>query len=89
MARGLPVVASAVSGVPTTVAHEKRGLLYEPSNMDQLIAEILRVSHDRALRKHCIDNGYAFAREHTVEAETAAMMKKVFSRWPHLEKAAI
>ncbi|MFN7974911.1 MAG: glycosyltransferase [Acidobacteriota bacterium] len=84
MTRGLPVVAANVSGVPTLVAHERTGLLFEDNNPDSLLNAIQRYEREPVLRQKVALAGSAFAREHTVEAETERMMRTVFARWPHL-----
>jgi glycosyltransferase involved in cell wall biosynthesis len=50
MALGLPVVASAVDGVPEAVEHEKCGLLVPPSDVKALSAAFLRLVGDLSLR---------------------------------------
>lgn len=84
MARGCPVVASRVSGVPTAVAHEERGLLFESGDLDGLVAMMARMADDGALRERCQQQASAFAKLHTLEETTAFMLGKVVQRWPHL-----
>ncbi|MDX6769760.1 MAG: glycosyltransferase [Elusimicrobiota bacterium] len=50
MALGLPVVASAVDGVPEAVEHEKSGLLVPPDDPKALGAALRRLVTDFALR---------------------------------------
>ncbi|MBI3675786.1 MAG: glycosyltransferase [Proteobacteria bacterium] len=82
MARGTPVVASAVSGVPTAVKHEKRGLLFASGDVDGLVSALGRMRDDTRLRTGCQLRAVEFAREQTVEAATRRMLDKVFVRWP-------
>jgi glycosyltransferase involved in cell wall biosynthesis len=49
MAAGLPIVATAVGGIPEVIEHERQGLLVPPRNPDALAAAILRVISDEAL----------------------------------------
>lgn len=51
MAAGLPVVASAISGVPELVRHEDTGLLVEQRDPDGLAAAIQRLAADPGLRR--------------------------------------
>lgn len=51
MALGLPVVASAVDGVPEVVEHEKTGLLVRPQDPAGLAEALRRLSTDAALRQ--------------------------------------
>ena len=50
MAAGLPVVAPAVDRIPALVAHEREGLLYDPSNPAGLADALERLADDAALR---------------------------------------
>lgn len=50
LALGLPVVATAVGGVPEAVEHEVSGLVVPPSRPDLLAAAVLRVTLDPQLR---------------------------------------
>ncbi len=43
MAVGVPVVATAVGGVPEVVIHEKTGLLSKPGDADELASNILKI----------------------------------------------
>jgi glycosyltransferase involved in cell wall biosynthesis len=86
MARGLPIVASAVAGVPTSVKHEERGLLFEDNNVDALVASLRRIAAEVELRERMVANANRFCIEHTVERATEHMLQKVFARWPHLRR---
>lgn len=86
MARGLPIVASAVAGVPTSVAHEERGLLFNDNDVTELVASIRRMEAEPVLRERMVANAHTFCREHTVEVATANMLQKVFKQWPHFQK---
>jgi glycosyltransferase involved in cell wall biosynthesis len=50
MAAGLPVVAPAVDRIPSLVAHEREGILYDPASAGALAAALERLS-DHALRQ--------------------------------------
>jgi glycosyltransferase involved in cell wall biosynthesis len=47
LASGVPVVASAVGGIPEVVRHEVTGLLVPPADVDALAAALSRVLQDR------------------------------------------
>ncbi len=49
MACGLPIVATAIAGIPDMIENEKQGLLVPPSNADTLASAILRVLQDDTL----------------------------------------
>jgi glycosyltransferase involved in cell wall biosynthesis len=51
MGLGRPVVASALSGVPELVEHERTGLLIDPGDVDALVVSLLRLAGDPALRR--------------------------------------
>lgn len=84
MARGCPVVASDVGGIPSAVAHEERGLLFNSNDDDDLVANILRIIEDQRLRDRCQHEAWTFAQQHTLEQSTAYMLKQVTKTWPHL-----
>jgi glycosyltransferase involved in cell wall biosynthesis len=65
MARGVPVVATAVGGIPDLVRHEETGLLVPPRDPVALATSIRRLMQDGALRRKLIAGGYAVAQEHT------------------------
>ena len=67
-ASGLPVVATAVGGVPAAVGDA--ALLVEPGNPDSPAEELLRIAHDEELRRHLIEAGIERVRGNTLEAES-------------------
>lgn len=89
MARGLPIVASAVAGVPTIVAHEERGLLFRDDDVDALLAALRRISIESDLRGRMVANAHQYCAAHTVERVTVRMLDKVFRRWPSLSSRSM
>ena len=59
MALGTAVVASRVAGIPELVQDGKSGLLFTPSNWDELAACISRLLGDDGLRSTLAENGKA------------------------------
>lgn len=57
MAAGLPVVATAVGGLPEIIEHETNGLLIPPENPAALGAAIVRLLKDEQLRKRLATAG--------------------------------
>ena len=57
MAAGLPVVTTAVSGIPELVRDGENGLLVPPSDPAALADALARVAHDPALREHLAGQG--------------------------------
>jgi glycosyltransferase involved in cell wall biosynthesis len=66
-AAGLPVVATAVGGVPDGVGDA--ALLVPPGDAAAAAAELERLVSDEPLRGRLIESGIARAHEHTIEAE--------------------
>jgi len=81
MANSVPVVASRTGGVPTHVRHEQTGLLVEPRDIAGLAGSVERLIRDPDLRRRLILEGMAYARAHTVEAETERTMQIVFQHF--------
>ena len=46
MLLGVPVVASRVGGIPSLIAEEEEGLLFEACNADGLAEDIIRIWKD-------------------------------------------
>jgi glycosyltransferase involved in cell wall biosynthesis len=61
MAAGLPVVATAVGGVPELVVNGETGLLVPKRKADELAAALARLVHDPALRRRLGEAGRARA----------------------------
>jgi glycosyltransferase involved in cell wall biosynthesis len=55
MACGVPVIASAVGGIPEIVHHNRNGLLVEPADAAALARAIARILGDPALRQRLRD----------------------------------
>jgi glycosyltransferase involved in cell wall biosynthesis len=66
-ANSLPLVATNVGGIPTSVQHEHDGLLVAPRDAVALAGAIDRLIEDGALRRRLIVNGRATARELTID----------------------
>jgi glycosyltransferase involved in cell wall biosynthesis len=61
MAAGLPVVASAVSGIPEMVEHCRTGLLVSPADPESLAHGLERLLTDDELRHRLGETARAFA----------------------------
>lgn len=57
MAVGTPVIASRVAGIPELVGDGRSGLLFTPSNWQELAASIARLVEDEPLRRTLAENG--------------------------------
>jgi glycosyltransferase involved in cell wall biosynthesis len=79
MACSVPVVASRVGGIPTVLDHGVNGLLCDPHEEEDIASKIWRIMQDLDLRKKLIDNGYKYAKKHSLDIETKKLMDHVFS----------
>jgi glycosyltransferase involved in cell wall biosynthesis len=66
-AHSLPVIATRVGGIPSSVADGVDGLLVPPKDPGALAAAIERVATNRDLRRHLIAEGRSNARRHTLD----------------------
>lgn len=77
-ARGLPVVGSDVGGIPELVTPGETGALFEPGDVDDLVATVESLVFDRealsALRAGALD----WARGHTVERHVERLVEEVY-----------
>jgi colanic acid/amylovoran biosynthesis glycosyltransferase len=51
MSKGLPVVATRITGIPELVTHEKHGILVSPGDHTDLADAMMRLAKDTAFRK--------------------------------------
>ena len=93
---GCPVVATRVGGIPSSVEHERTGLLVEPRDAPGLAAAIDRILTDQRLRLHLIDQGLLGSSQFTLEhfvgelvdelmmlPDTAGSVGTQLSAWAH------
>jgi glycosyltransferase involved in cell wall biosynthesis len=74
-AAGLPVVATAVGGVPDTVGDAS--LLIPAGDADAAARALTRIAEDVELRARLVDAGLALARQHTIETESGRLLEFV------------
>lgn len=67
MARGLPVVSTAVGGIPELIEHEENGMLVKPGNVEEFAAMVETVRADPALRSRLATGGRQTAESLTFE----------------------
>jgi glycosyltransferase involved in cell wall biosynthesis len=58
MACGLPVVGSAVGGIPDIIINGETGLLARQKEPDSLAEKITKIFSDASLRRKLVENGY-------------------------------
>ncbi len=66
---GLPIVATAVGGVPAAIEHERNGLLIPPDDAGAAIDALERLQLDHDLRATLITEGLRRARAETMETQ--------------------
>lgn len=67
MANKLSVIATHTGGIPYTITDGENGIMVETKSAQQIAQAIQRLIDDPALRGRLIENGYAFAKENTIE----------------------
>jgi len=80
MASGVPVVTTAVAGIPSLIADGENGLLVERSSPAEIVGALRRLIESPALRQRLIRNGYATARDHLLETQARRMVAVVGER---------
>jgi glycosyltransferase involved in cell wall biosynthesis len=68
-AAGVPIVATAVGGVPEALARGAGGLLVEPGDADAAVEALERLQADPELRRRLITAAHENARRETLEAQ--------------------
>jgi glycosyltransferase involved in cell wall biosynthesis len=71
LACATPIVATDVGAVRDLLAGGQAGLLVPPGDLDSLIGQVLRISHDAPLRSRLVDHGLAIARDLTIETQSS------------------
>jgi glycosyltransferase involved in cell wall biosynthesis len=77
MAKGVPVVATDVGGIPAVVRHEDNGLLVPPHDARALAAAIESVLLETGLADRLRKQGYQFVGEHTLERQAEKLSVKI------------
>jgi glycosyltransferase involved in cell wall biosynthesis len=68
-AAGLPIVATAVGGVPAALHGGRTGLLVQPDDAAACAGALERLAGDGALRERLIDEGLRAVEQDTLEAQ--------------------
>jgi glycosyltransferase involved in cell wall biosynthesis len=80
MAVGLPILAARLGGVSEVIHEEDAGLLFDPDDMDQFAAKLVRLAHDAGLRTRLGQRAFALARESfDIEKVTQATVRPLLS----------
>ncbi len=80
MACELPIVATAVAGIPDMIEHEKQGLLVPPRKPEELAKAMLKILNDDTLAKNMGQNGRVhvcnnYSLENVARAHEAVYLK--------------
>ncbi len=62
MARGCPIIATRIAGIPEMVADGENGYLYEPGDKDALTKSLLELSENTVMRKKMGERSFEIAR---------------------------
>ena len=84
MAKGAPVVATRVGGIPQLIRHGENGFLVNPASAEELAAAIERMLTDKQLASACAKGGLETVREYTLEKQRDKIMAIVSQLlYPH------
>jgi L-malate glycosyltransferase len=83
MASRLPVVATAVGGIPEVVKDEETGLLVAPKSPEALAEAILRLYEDRALARRLGERGHEVVHEKFSAEAMARRIIEIYERIAH------
>jgi glycosyltransferase involved in cell wall biosynthesis len=75
MAVGLPVITTAVSGIPELVEHNQNGLLYQPHDVDGIASGIVDLLRDAEKRGRLGSAASKRVREHFDITQAASRLK--------------
>ena len=75
LGNAVPVVATAVGGVPSALGGGQAGLLVPPSDRDALVEAILRLTDDAELRERVVERGLELAAGNTLESTSARVAR--------------
>jgi len=78
MAVGLPVVTTAVAGIPELVENNQNGLMYQPHDVDGIAAGIIELLRNSEKRRQYGDTGSKKVREQFDIAQAAQRLKALF-----------
>lgn len=78
MAHGVPVLASAVGGVPEAIAHEQNGFLLDPKNPFQWVATMNELAANHCLCENLRAKARFWVETHFIADKNAGVLKE---RW--------
>ncbi|MFX0134139.1 MAG: glycosyltransferase [Candidatus Hodarchaeota archaeon] len=84
MARGLPIIATRVGGIPDVIHHLKNGILVEPRNPNALVLAIINLINNKKLRDRLIYNGLKESIKYTFTVQREKMMNVIRNHFHYL-----
>jgi glycosyltransferase involved in cell wall biosynthesis len=84
-ARGLPVIASNVAGVSSTIEDGVNGLLFDVNDQAELIKKLKIIRKNTKLRNSLRKKGLETASKNTLEFRNKEMISIVSKAFPHLK----
>lgn len=79
MASGVPVLATAVGGVPEMVRDGQTGILVPPGDIDAMVAAVKELVEDPEKRKRLSAAGHRYVAEHHAPGKIAAQYEELFT----------
>jgi glycosyltransferase involved in cell wall biosynthesis len=89
MAAGVPVVATAVGGIPELLQHQRTGLLVAPGDVAQIAVDVAQLLRDAGRRAAMGALGRARASALWPQRESALQMGRLLQRVAHDHDAAV
>ena len=78
MAFGVPVIASAVGGIPSVIQHGLNGFVCQPSDLDAFVRNIKKLASDTNLCRSMGKNGRQYALQHLTIKNTNRKYRNLF-----------
>lgn len=88
MSLALPVIGSAVGGVPEIISRDETGLLHERGDAKELAQNILRLINDTSLATALGERGQKHVREQFTQERTIKEVKNVYKRLLDVSESA-
>lgn len=78
MARGLPIIATNVGGIPDIINHMENGILIPPKSPEAIAEAVKLLVKNEELRRKIIKNGYNFVKEHTIDKQAKFISEIIY-----------
>ena len=80
MANSVPVIATAVGGIPEVVRDGETGILVPPQDAEAISEAVIRLIESTDLRNKLIKNAYELALTNSFEKQTGKIVKSILER---------